>query len=91
MDEPGTGLDPRSRRKLITLLKEFEHSKLIATHDLDLALEVCQRILILDKGKIAAEGGPELLKDRKLMLQHGLDLPLSLQHQNQNENMYQPL
>ncbi len=80
MDEPASNLDPKSRRKLINLLNCFEHTKIIASHDLDLILDVCRRCLLIRKGRIAADGPTEaLLSDRVLLEENNLELPLSLQ------------
>jgi cobalt/nickel transport system ATP-binding protein len=59
MDEPSSGLDPAARRRLIKLLGGFDHTKIIATHDLDLVLELCSRVLVMHRGVIEAEGTPE--------------------------------
>ena len=73
MDEPSTGLDPRGRRLLIGLLKEFTHTKLIATHDLDLVRQLCTRTLVLQQGKLRADGPTaEIFADRGLMEECGL-------------------
>lgn len=81
MDEPSSNLDPRSRRRLIELLKSFEHTKIVATHDLELVVEVCSRIILMDSGKIVADGPSHaLLNDEPLMLSHGLERPHSLRH-----------
>ena len=81
MDEPAASLDPRSRRQLINLLKEFKHSKIIASHDLDLILDVCERCIIIADGKVRADGpARELLLDEELLKENNLELPLSLQH-----------
>jgi len=80
MDEPAANLDPRSRRSLIHLLKGFSHSKIIASHDLDLILDVCGRCLVIGEGRVVADGpSAELLADRSLLEENGLELPLSLQ------------
>ncbi len=80
LDEPVSGLDPRARRMLIELLAGFEHTKIIATHDLDLAMVLCERTLIFASGIVAAEGiSKEILSDRVLLEAHGLELPLSMQ------------
>ena len=50
LDEPSSGLDPRSRREVIGLLKAFRHTRIVATHDLDLVLDVCERTIVLDRG-----------------------------------------
>ena len=79
LDEPSIALDPRNRRQLINLLNSFEHLKLIATHDLDLVLDTCQRTIILADGRIVADGpSMELLTNQKLLEDNGLELPLSL-------------
>ena len=79
MDEPSANLDPRGRRRLIDLFKSFEHTKIIATHDLELVLETCARVIVLDGGKTVAEGPTlELLNNESLMLAHGLERPSSL-------------
>jgi len=80
MDEPSTGLDPRARRKLINLLSGFQHTKIIATHDLDLVLDLCQRTIVLHAGQIMADGlTREIFHDRALLEQCHLEKPLRLQ------------
>ncbi|WP_028325676.1 energy-coupling factor ABC transporter ATP-binding protein [Desulfatirhabdium butyrativorans] len=80
MDEPTSNLDPLARRQLITLLRGFDHTLIIATHDLDMALDVCERTLILKHGKIAADGPTrELLQDQALLEDCRLEMPLRLQ------------
>lgn len=79
MDEPSSNLDPRARRRLIGLLKGFEHTRIIATHDLELVLEICTRVIVLDAGRVAADGPAlALLSDEALMLAHALERPHSL-------------
>jgi cobalt/nickel transport system ATP-binding protein len=81
MDEPSSHLDPRGRRRLIETLQSFEHTRIIATHDLELAVEVCSLVLVLDGGVIVAEGPVrEVLNNEPLMLEHGLERPHSLRH-----------
>jgi cobalt/nickel transport system ATP-binding protein len=78
MDEPTAGLDPGARRQLIEIVKGFRHSRIIATHDLDLVLEVCERCILLHEGAIKRDGPPgEILLDAQLMQESGLALPLS--------------
>ncbi len=77
-DEPISFLDPRARKNMIGVLKSLLQTKLIATHDLDMAMDICTRILILDHGRIAADGGAELLRDEALLQNCGLELPLGL-------------
>jgi cobalt/nickel transport system ATP-binding protein len=80
MDEPAANLDPRSRRLLINLLKSFQHSRIIASHDLDLILDVCQRCIVIKEGTVAADGPVrEILSNRILLEENNLELPLSLQ------------
>jgi len=78
MDEPASNLDPKSRRQLINLLKSFRHSKIIASHDLDMILDVCERCLIIKDGKVVADGpSKEILSNEKLLEENNLELPLS--------------
>ncbi len=80
MDEPSSNLDPRARRKVIEILRSFIHTKIIATHDLDMALDLCTRTLILHNGTIVADDTTEkLLQDEALLMQYGLEKPLGLQ------------
>jgi cobalt/nickel transport system ATP-binding protein len=80
MDEPAANLDPRSRRLLIALLKTFKHSKIVASHDLDLILDVCGRCIVIGKGTVVADGpAAEILTDRALLEANNLELPLTLQ------------
>ncbi|MHB1394341.1 MAG: energy-coupling factor ABC transporter ATP-binding protein [Clostridia bacterium] len=80
MDEPTASLDPKSRRRLIKLLQGFDHTKLIATHDLDMALELCSRTIVLKNGRIEYDGpSVEIMTDAKLLEQCGLEPPLRLQ------------
>jgi len=81
MDEPSSYLDPRARRRLIELLRSFEHTKIIATHDLELVVEVCSRVIVLDGGKIVADGPTlDILNDEDLLRAHGLERPHILRH-----------
>jgi cobalt/nickel transport system ATP-binding protein len=80
MDEPSAGLDPRARRQLIELLKTFKHSKIIATHDLDMVLDICERTIIINNGKIEADGPTvDIFQDEKLLDNCHLEKPLRLQ------------
>lgn len=80
MDEPSNGLDPATRRRIITLLQGFDHTKIIATHDLDLALDVADRILVMHDGRIEADDAPEtIFADSKLLARCNLEPPLSMQ------------
>lgn len=73
-DEPTAFLDPKARRQLIRVLKQLPQTKLIATHDLPFACEVCSRVVVLSGGKIARSGAPkELLYDEKAMAECGME------------------
>jgi cobalt/nickel transport system ATP-binding protein len=79
MDEPASHLDPKSRRALIALLRHFHHTKIIASHDLDLILDTCMRCIIMKEGRVVADGMSEdVLSDRQLLEENNLELPLSL-------------
>ena len=77
LDEPSAALDPKARRTVINALNNLNQAILLATHDLDMALDVCERAIILNNGQVAASGKlPELLQDESLLIQNGLELPL---------------
>jgi cobalt/nickel transport system ATP-binding protein len=79
LDEPSSNLDPKARRRLIELLGSFEHTKIIATHDLDLALELCGRTIVMSRGTIAADGPTrEVFGDDALLERCALERPASL-------------
>lgn len=79
MDEPSASLDPKNRRKLINVLNDLKITKLIASHDLDMIMETCTRVLILSGGHIVADGPVnELLRDRLLLEANDLELPFCL-------------
>ncbi|CAM2059254.1 putative ABC transporter ATP-binding protein GSU1281 [Desulfovibrionales bacterium] len=80
MDEPSANLDPWSRRQLIGLLCRFNHTRIVATHDLDLALDVCPRTIVLNQGRIAADGPTAtILTDLPLLTACHLEPPPRLQ------------
>jgi len=79
LDEPTSGLDPRGRRELARFLGELRQTRIIATHDLEFAVELCDRVAILDGGRLVAEGRPqEVLAAAELMERTGLEVPHSL-------------
>ena len=81
LDEPTSDLDPRGRREFKALLRQIPATKLIATHDLELVVELCSRAIVLDHGSVVADGPmAELLNDENLMLEHGLERPHILRH-----------
>ncbi|MDB5389716.1 MAG: ABC-type cobalt transport system, ATPase component [Planctomycetaceae bacterium] len=81
LDEPTSNLDQRARRRFMELLKNSQAAQLIASHDLEMILDLCSRVLILDHGRIQADG-PTLavLSNSTLLAQHGLEVPLSVQY-----------
>jgi cobalt/nickel transport system ATP-binding protein len=80
MDEPTTGLDPRARRRLIELLRGFHHTKIIATHDLDMVLDLCERTIVLHNGQVTADGPTRrIFDDDRLLERSHLEKPLRMQ------------
>jgi len=83
LDEPTSDLDPRGRREFKALLRQIPATKLIATHDLELVVELCSRAIVLDRGTVVADGPvAELLNNEELMLAHGLERPHILRHRH---------
>lgn len=79
MDEPSITLDPRNRRNLIRILNSFPQLKIIASHDLDMILDTCERTIIMSNGEIVCDGATkEILSDRNLLEKNGLELPLCM-------------
>jgi cobalt/nickel transport system ATP-binding protein len=80
MDEPTAGLDPFARRQLITLLKEFKHTRIFTSHDLDMVLELCNRVIVMHNGTVRADGPPsEIFRDDALLASCHLERPFSMQ------------
>jgi len=76
LDEPSSNLDPASRRELATILRDLPVTLLMVTHDLPYALELCERSVILDGGRVVADGPtPAILSDADLLAAHRLELP----------------
>ena len=83
-DEPSANLDLRARRRLIQFLNSSRETTVISSHDLELIIEVCDRVVLLNQGRIAADGTPEqIMSDADLMLANGLEVPHSLTHKHQ--------
>jgi cobalt/nickel transport system ATP-binding protein len=81
LDEPTSHLDPRGRQEVIRLLKAFSGTKLVATHDFELALEVATRVVLLHRGRLRADGPPlAILTDEALLKESGLEMPLVLRY-----------
>ena len=80
MDEPSTALDPVNRRRVISTINSRKETKLIASHDLDMILDTCQRVILLNHGRIVADGEAEtLLRDQALLEANRMELPFCLQ------------
>jgi cobalt/nickel transport system ATP-binding protein len=80
LDEPTTGLDPYARRQLMGLLREFHHTKIVTSHDLDMVMELCDRTIVLREGRVAADGPTrEIFQNDELLAACRLERPLSLQ------------
>lgn len=80
MDEPSTALDPVNRRTVINTIRQLSQTKLIASHDLDMILNTCQRVILLSHGKIVADGDAEaILQDKALLEANRMELPFCLQ------------
>lgn len=80
MDEPSTALDPVNRRMVINTIRQLPQTMLIASHDLDMILDTCQRVILLSQGTIAADDDAErILRNRELLESNRMELPLCLQ------------
>ena len=78
-DEPSANLDLKARRRLINFLRSSKETILLSSHDLELILEVCDRVLILNQGQIIADGKPdEIMAQKQLMEANGLEVPQSI-------------
>ena len=83
LDEPTSDLDPRGRRELSRLIRTLPATRVIASHDLELVVDLCSRVYLLDGGEVIASGpAVEILSNEPLMLAHGLEKPHSLQHRH---------
>jgi len=80
MDEPTSDLDPKTRRKLIELLKTFKHTKIIATHDLDMVVDLCERTIVIYNGQITADGPTlRIFENQAVLAESHLEKPLGMQ------------
>jgi len=87
LDEPTAGLDPRGRNEFKSLLHSIPATKIIATHDLEMVVQLCPRSILLDRGQVIADGPTlEMLNNEPLMLAHGLERPHILQHRHPHVN-----
>ena len=79
MDEPSTALDPVNRRTVIRAINGLTMTKLIASHDLDMILDTCDRVILLSHGQVAADGpAGEILRDKALLEANRMELPFCL-------------
>ena len=86
MDEPSTALDPVNRRTVINTINRLPQTKLIASHDLDMILDTCQRVILLSHGAIVADGDAEtILRDKALLESNRMELPFCLQGLKKHE------
>ncbi|MBR6396750.1 MAG: AAA family ATPase, partial [Lachnospiraceae bacterium] len=77
MDEPTSALDPYNRRKVIEIINSLNYTKLIASHDLDMILDTCDKVILLGKEGIAALGNAkDILMQKDLLEANRLELPL---------------
>lgn len=80
MDEPSSSLDPSSRRRLIKLLHSFKHTRIIASHDLDMVLEICERTIVIKDGEILADDSTlKIFQNEELLAISGLEKPFCMQ------------
>ena len=80
-DEPNANLDLRSRRRLITFLQNSSQTIMLSSHDLEMILEVCNRVIVLNQGQIVADGLPKnIMANWQLMEENGLEVPNSLKN-----------
>ncbi len=79
MDEPTSALDPYNRRIVIRAIRELTQTKLVSSHDLDMILDTCGRVILLSEGRIAADGPADMiLRDKELLEAHRMELPFCL-------------
>jgi cobalt/nickel transport system ATP-binding protein len=80
LDEPGSGLDPAGRRELISTLSRLDATLIVITHDLPLALELCPRSMVMDRGRVVVDQPTgSLLRDGPLLAQHRLETPFGFE------------
>ena len=79
LDEPSANLDPSARRDLTEIVRGLDVTTIVVTHDLSLALKLCPRSVVIDHGRVAADGPTRhLLANRPLLEAHRLELPYGL-------------
>ena len=83
MDEPSVSLDPYNRRAVINVINSLTQTKIIASHDLDMIMETCRRVMLISDGQIVASGATdEILRNKQLLETNRMELPFSLSSSN---------
>ena len=78
-DEPTSALDPCNRRIVIDTIRDMDQTRIITSHDLDMILDTCDRVILISDGRIAADGkAADILSDRVLLEANRMELPLSM-------------
>lgn len=91
MDEPTSNLDPRARRQIIDLIRRFSHTTLIATHDMEMMLDLCDRTIVMKEGRIVADGSTRhVFGDLALLEECGLEQPCELRMKRALKKEYAP-
>lgn len=79
LDEPTAGLDPRARKRMISIIKNQKATRLIVSHDLDMILDMCDEVILLSEGQVVAMGSADaILHDQECLERYGLELPLGV-------------
>ena len=91
MDEPTSNLDPRAPRQIIDLIRRFSHTTLIATHDMEMVLDLCDRTIVMKEGRIVADGSTRhVFGDLALLEECGLEQPCELRMKRALKKEYAP-
>lgn len=79
LDEPTAFLDPKARRRIINILKSLPQSIILATHDLDMAYDLVDEVILIHKGMLITKGDKQILTNKDILESNGLELPLRFQ------------
>lgn len=79
LDEPTAFLDPKARRRIINILKSLPQSIILATHDLDMAYDLVDEVILIHKGMLVTKGDKQILTNKDILESNGLELPLRFQ------------
>lgn len=79
LDEPTAFLDPKARRSIINILKSLPQSIILATHDLDMAYDLVDEVILIHKGMLITKGDKQMLTNKDILESNGLELPLRFQ------------